>query len=310
MCARKATAVALAKVSRMQHRRDAFLRRHRDSNGDVRPDLWRAGIQQVRRMKIAAGMPSAAIFAGVQWSQVGPAPIRIDPDPADPAKQFRIFQGKGPASGEVTDIAIDPQGTTDQVIYIATNDGGIWKSTDGGNTWNAKTDAMPSLSMGAVAIDPANSSIIYAGTGNLFDGGGVFSKGVGLYKSTDAGETWAIVGASALSGKDVTDLVLPASNVLLVATNAGLFRSVDGGANFGNNAPQFNNGAALQPGSISSLNLDTVSPTTVYAGVRGSGLFVSTDAGATFLTNLLANPGGPTGSFDYIAFSQSTSPDN
>ena len=51
------------------------------------------------------------------------------------------------------------------------------------------------------------------------------------------------------------------------------------------------------------------SATTLYAGVRGSGLFVSTDAGATFSTNLLANPGGPSGTFDYIAFSQSAWPD-
>jgi photosystem II stability/assembly factor-like uncharacterized protein len=271
-------------------------------------------------MKIAAALatarpkgkrlPAAVVFVGVQWRQVGPAPIRIDPDPVDPLKQFRLFEGTGPSAGEVTDIAIDPQGTTDQIIYIATNDGGIWKSTDGGATWNPKTDGMPTLSMGAVAIDPTNSSIVYAGTGNLFDGGLVFTKGIGVYKSTDAGETWAIVGGSVLSGKSITHIVLPSSNVLLVATNAGLFRSVDGGVSFGNNAPQFNNSAPVLNGSISSLNLDTASPTTVYVGLRGSGLFVSTDAGATFPTNLLANPGGPTGSFDFIAFSQSVSPDN
>ena len=183
-----------------RHRQDAFLRRHKDIRGVVRLDLWRNGVEHVRKMKVTTalrfggppGAPAPAVFAGVQWSQIGPAPIRIDPDPADPNKQFRKFQGAGPVAGEVTDIAVDPQGTEDQIIYISTNDGGIWKSTDGGTTWNPKTDGMPSLSMGAVAIDPTNSSTVYAGTGNLFDGGGVFSKGVGLYTSTDAGETWAV----------------------------------------------------------------------------------------------------------------------
>jgi hypothetical protein len=98
MYARKSAAVAPAIVSRMQHRHEAFLRLHRDTRCEVRPDLWRAGIEQARRIKMAAGMPPAAVFAGVQWSQVGPAPIRIDPDPADPLKQYRILQGKGPAS--------------------------------------------------------------------------------------------------------------------------------------------------------------------------------------------------------------------
>ena len=145
-----------------RHRQDAFLRRHKDIRGVVRLDLWRNGVEHVRKMKVTTalrfggppGAPAPAVFAGVQWSQIGPAPIRIDPDPADPNKQFRKFQGAGPVAGEVTDIAVDPQGTEDQIIYISTNDGGIWKSTDGGTTWNPKTDGMPSLSMGAVAIDP------------------------------------------------------------------------------------------------------------------------------------------------------------
>ena len=115
--------------------------------------------------------------------------------------KVQIFQGTGPDSGEVIDIAIDPRGGTDQVVYIATNDGGIWKTTDGGTTWAAKTDAgclpgpgpCPSLSMGAVTLDPRNPDIVYAGTGNPFDGGCHFSKGVGVYKSTNGGDTWRIL---------------------------------------------------------------------------------------------------------------------
>ena len=90
------------------------------------------------------------------------------------------------------DIAIDPRNTTDQIIYAGFNDGGVWKSTDGGDTWEPKTDYMPSLSTGALELDPANPSIVYVGTGNIYNNG--YFKGIGVYRSIDAGDTWAQVG--------------------------------------------------------------------------------------------------------------------
>lgn len=96
---------------------------------------------------------------GTLRSQISPAPLKID--------QLQVFQGVRPDSGEVVDIAIDPSGASDQTIFVATNDGCIWKSTDGGATWTLKTEFMPSLSMGAVALDPDNPQIVCASTGNL-----------------------------------------------------------------------------------------------------------------------------------------------
>jgi photosystem II stability/assembly factor-like uncharacterized protein len=298
-----------------------FKEERSDASGNARPDLWRKGIDHAQKMKIAAGIRlakgrkklangqmsalSAGGVVGVQWTQIGPAPLRIDKE--------ENFQGEGPDSGEVLDIAIDPRNSADNIIYIATNDGGIWKTTDGGTTWKPKTDFMPSLSMGAVELDPGNPSIVYAGTGNLFDGGGVFFKGVGIYKSLDSGETWSIVGGNVFNGKGVNRMVLPAPGVLLVATDQGLFRSIDGGANFGNNTPSFNNGNPIRGGFITDLALDTADPTRVYAAVNGTGIFVSTDSGATFPagSNLFtATNGAPTTGIAFISFSQSTAPDN
>jgi hypothetical protein len=289
---------------RWEKRQEKFLRDHIDSTGQVRPELWQQGVEQLKRMSVAPSAPLApgGLVDG-QWTQIGPAPLRIDHE--------QNFQGQGPDSGEVVDIAIDPRNTTDQVIYIATNDGGIWKSTDGGTSWVPKTDFMPSLSMGAVALDPGNPSIVYAGTGNLFDGGGVFFKGVGLYKSIDVGETWSVLNPGGIfSNRGINRIVFPAPNVLLVATNVGLFRSIDGGLNFGSNAPTFNNGQPVLNGFISDLDLDTATSATVYASVRGVGIFRSTDSGVTFPTNLFNNPGAPTAPFGFIAFAQSTQPNN
>jgi Abnormal spindle-like microcephaly-assoc'd, ASPM-SPD-2-Hydin len=296
------------RLVRRHYRQPRFLLEH--STGQVRPDLWRDGIGHIHRMKIAAGIrlrvsgrPGVTSVVGVQWTQIGPAPLRIDKE--------QIYQGSGPDSGEVTDLVIDPGGSADQTIYIAANDGGIWKSTDAGSSWVPKTDFMPSLSMGAVALDPANSSIVYAGTGNLFDGGGIFTKGVGIYKSVDAGETWSILGENIFRNVGINRIVLPSSNILLVATNSGLFRSADGGRTFGANAPVFNDGLPILSGFISDLSLDSASPsTTVYAAVSGQGLFKSTDGGVTFPVNLFSNPGAPPSPFNFIAFAQSTQPDN
>ena len=83
----------------------------------------------------------------------------------------RTSRARGPDAGMITELAIDPRGTTDQVIYQSNNDGGIWKTTDGGATWTPMTDFMPSNSMGAVTLDAGNPSIVYAGTGNLVNNG-------------------------------------------------------------------------------------------------------------------------------------------
>ena len=65
-------------------------------------------------------------LSGVQWTQIGPAPLQINAE--------KNSQGAGPDSGQLVDIAIDPRGSSDQTIYIATGSGGIWKSEDAGTT--------------------------------------------------------------------------------------------------------------------------------------------------------------------------------
>ena len=102
----------------------------------------------------------------------------------------------------------------------------------------------------------------------------------------------------------------PAANVLLVATNNGLFKSIDGGTSFGT-APSFTNGSPVLGGNISDLHLDTTAANTVFASVNGSGIFQSTDGGSTWGANLFtATNGAPTANFNFISFSQSTSPNN
>ena len=184
---------------------------------------------------------SAQCLSIPQWTQIGPSPLIINPpDGAD---------GMGPDAGMVRDIAIDPSGFSDQTIYVATDSGGVWKTQDGGATWSPKTDFMPSLNMGAVALDPGNPSTVYAGTGNELNQGGV-SKGAGIYKSVNGGDTWTILGGNIFTNIAINRIVLTTPNVLLVGSGNGVYRSIDGGMNFGNNAPLFNNGSPIRPGDV------------------------------------------------------------
>jgi photosystem II stability/assembly factor-like uncharacterized protein len=231
-----------------------------------------------------------------QWMQIGPAPL---------IPGLGASNAVGPESGMVRDIAIDPRGSTDQTIYVATDSGGIWKTTNGGSTWSPKTDFMPSLNMGAVALDPGNPSIVYAGSGN------------GLYKSTNDGDNWGTaLGGNIFANIAINRIVFTAPNVLLVATGLGIYRSIDGGAHFGTNSPRFDDTNPIRSGNATDLDVDTASATTVYASIAGSGVFKSvfksSDNSVTFPDSgklFTATNGAPT-QFGFIAFAQSTQPNN
>jgi photosystem II stability/assembly factor-like uncharacterized protein len=288
--------------------REVFLRNRRDASGQPRADLWKQGLLDYIELDVDAS---------VLWSSIGPAPLNIESQAmwgnADgTSTPDSAFQGTGPDSGEVTDIAIDPSGTADTILYIATNDGGIWKTSDGGSTWIPTMDFMPSLSMGAVAVDPENPQRVYGGTGNPFDGGSAFTKGVGIFRSTDGGRSWGVTDGGILdtifAGMMVNRIVALGHGVLLVATGSGLFRSVDEGQNFGSNPPLFNNRAPVLPGFITCLLADVRDPAnTTYTGVKGVGVYKLTGGGATLpaAANLFLNFGAPPQPFGNLEIAQS-----
>ncbi|HZC45457.1 MAG TPA: hypothetical protein VE243_03215, partial [Candidatus Acidoferrum sp.] len=247
-------------------------------------------------------------LVGVQWKQIGPAPLAVNGD--------QSVMGVGPNSGEVQNIAIDPR-SANKTIFIATEAGGIWESTDGGLTWKTTTDFLSSLSMGAVALDFGNPSIVYAGTGNDAQQG--FFNGVGVFVSTDGGLNWTLsAGSGVLAGKGIAQMVSPAANTLVVGTNPG-FQGDGSGVNgiffSSNNGGTF---TETLTGQIDDLHLDTTVPDQVIAAVDQNGLFVSADGGQTFGPNLwTATNGSPldpttTPNFTpgFITFGQSTKPND
>src|SRR5205807_8040937 len=83
--------------------------------------------------------------------------------------------------------------SSDLVFYFGSVGGGIWKTDDAGRTWNPIFDSQPIASIGAIAVAPSDSNVIYAGSGEA-DMRSSISYGNGMYKSTDGGKSWAHIG--------------------------------------------------------------------------------------------------------------------
>jgi len=148
------------------------------------------------------------------------------------------WQLAGPTNipGRITDLAVDP--TDSATIYAANAGAGIFKTTDRGLTWRAIFDEVGTYSMGAVAVDPNNPNVVYAGTGEI-NGRVQTYDGTGLYKSVDGGETWAFSGLPLSFGigrilvdPNNSDVVFAAVMGRLWEPNPerGLYRSTDGGS--------------------------------------------------------------------------------
>ncbi|MGH2574625.1 MAG: WD40/YVTN/BNR-like repeat-containing protein [Ignavibacteria bacterium] len=154
-----------------------------------------------------------------------------------PVPDFWITVGPMPAgffvpvSGRITDVKYDPNNPS--IIYLGGAVGGVWKTTNGGVNWLPKTDFLPSLSSGAIAIDKNNTNIIYYGTGEGSDAFVYLYLGAGLFKSTNGGQTWndGITISGFPKRTKFFELVIKPdnSNIIFAALNSGLYRSTNAG---------------------------------------------------------------------------------
>ncbi len=211
--------------------------------------------------------------------------------------------------GRVTTVTGVP--SQPRTFYMGSTGGGVWRTTDAGATWQNISDGqIPLGSMGAIEVAPSNPSVIYVGTGSSKIRSNV-SIGRGMYKSTDAGRTWAFSGlrdAGQVSTVRVDPnnpdraFVAALGNPFANNTERGVFRTTDGGRNWqkvlylGDSL----GGADLEmhPGNpnvlFASMWRGQRKPWTIVSGSNAGGIYKSTDGGATW-----AKLGGglPTGLF-------------
>jgi photosystem II stability/assembly factor-like uncharacterized protein len=205
----------------------------------------------------------------------------------------------GPAAtgGRIADIVAVREGQR-LTIYIGSSSGGVWKSVDGGTTFKPIFDKQPSLSIGSLAIDPSNPQTVWVGTGESWARNSV-SVGTGIYRTRDGGESWEALGLA--DSEHISRVIVHPkdSNTVYACalghlwngnTERGVFKTADGGKTW--NKLLFRNDST----GCAEMVMDPQDSNVLYAamwdvrrephnfrsGGPGSGLFKSTDAGATW----------------------------
>jgi photosystem II stability/assembly factor-like uncharacterized protein len=214
------------------------------------------------------------------------------------AKLFQELRWRliGPSRGGRTLAVTGVRGQPD-IFYFGSVGGGVWKTNDAGRTWRPIFDSQPIASIGAIAVAPSDSNIVYVGSGEA-DMRSSISYGNGMYKSTDAGKTWTPIRLedSRQIGRILVDPRDP--NKVLVAAlghaygpnqERGVFRSKDGGKSWQKILFHDENTGAID------LAFEPGNPKTIYAALwqtrrppwsiyppsngPGSGLYRSGDGG-------------------------------
>jgi photosystem II stability/assembly factor-like uncharacterized protein len=187
-----------------------------------------------------------------------------------------------------------------RTYYFGAVAGGVWKSTDGGLTWRPMTDKVKDMSpsIGAIAVAPSDPNVIYAGTGEACIRGDIVG-GNGVYKSIDAGKTWTFIGLR--DTHSIGRIIVNPKNpdIAFVAAlghpfgpnpERGIFRTTDGGKTWSKVLYKDENTGgidlAFDPGNASTIFAGLWqarrSPWEMSSGGPGSGLYRSTDGGATW----------------------------
>jgi len=227
-------------------------------------------------------------------------PFALSAQPYDPAMYQELhWRMIGPFRGGRT-VAISGVPGHPNVFYMAPNNGGVWKTTDFGGTWNPIFDNQPTGSIGALAVAPSNPNTIYVGSGEGLRRPDL-SVGDGIYKSTDAGRTWQHLGLR--DAEQIASIVIDPKdpNRLFVAAQGhpygpnaerGVFRSLDGGQTFQKVLYKDENVGGMDlvfdPRNsqviFASMWASRRPPWTTGVGYSGpgSGLYKSTDGGNTW----------------------------
>src|SRR5579863_6787253 len=292
--------------------------RGRVSRGQPSAELRRRAYQsklQLRLQHAAALVGGQTSLSSGFWVPLGPVPLASDASGNGTQDYHQV-------AGRATAVAIDPADPTGNTVYIGGAQSGVWKSTNAASstansvTWNPITDNQATLSIGALAIQPGNSdpakSVILAATGEANNSSDSYF-GLGILRSTDAGNTWSLVSTansgtlsfsglggtrmafSSASGQTNTAVAAMATSseglidgAVTSATTRGLYTSLDAGQSWSYNS-LIDPGGATDATSATSVAYNAIAAK-FFASIRYHSFYSSPD-GVTW-TRLAAQPGG------------------
>ncbi|MGQ9540153.1 MAG: VPS10 domain-containing protein [Armatimonadota bacterium] len=234
-----------------------FYSRRAFPHNDVPPGAWLRAYEQAQQIPVYQGEGLGA--QALTWEFSGP----------DSTNQNWLAR--------VNAIVVHP--TDPNTIYIGVSKGGVWKSTNRGSTWTNLTDFLAAQYVGCLTIDPVDPNTIYLGTGEEYYAGNTLG-GVGIYRSTDGGNSWTLVGSGTFAGQRINEIVIDPNNrdKWIVSTDAGIYVTANGGGSF----------SRRLSGIASVLRMHPTNPNILWAalgnpwGSSTNGVYVSTDGGTTW----------------------------
>lgn len=258
-----------------QDRTEWFLLQRTYPSGLLPVAARSAAFRSVRSRMLALGLgPNRAVNG---WRSAGPSPTV--------SSNSGVW---GPTSGRVNAVAVSP--SDPRLILIGSATGGIWRSTDGGESFQPVSDDNVDLAVGSIAFSKSNPSVAYAAMGDSVGG----YMGTGVLKTTDAGRTWRPVVGEGLPRTGQTpkvevdpsnpDLVYLAHYVELsggVRYASGFFVSEDGGVSWRKSLAGLPRDFALDPSAPGTIYLAMLRVDTP-AGAQPPGIYRSLDRGRSW----------------------------
>jgi photosystem II stability/assembly factor-like uncharacterized protein len=253
-------------------------------------------------------MPAPAPTASAAASPIPSAKPKASPTPSSPFADLK-WRSMGPAASGGRVAAVAGSATDPNLYYIGAAGGGVWKSDNGGATWDPVFDDQDVQSIGAVTIAPSDDKTVWVGSGEANPRNDVM-LGTGIFKSTDAGGSWKKMGLKDL--QSISRIVVDPTNVnhVIVGGLGDLFKDSQAGGVYvtTDGGKTWTHSLYVGPSSgASDLAMDAKNPNVVYAGIwefrrqpwiassggPDDGLYKSTDGGASW-TKLMGH-GLPSG---------------
>ena len=256
--------------------------RTKDVNTNTVPrERYLLALKKTIELKQAAATFNTLGFG--TWAERGPNSDAVGPS------SLNTRPNNGVASGRTRTILVDKADATGKTVFMAGIDGGIWKTTDitaSPATWTLVNDFLNNLAISFMCQDPSNTNNMYACTGESFSNGDAVT-GVGVFKSSDHGATWALLSSTTSYKRGTRILCDAAGNVYLGTRGTGLLRSINGGLNWTIITP------STGTSDIGDLELSSTGRLHVSTGVNGTCSYSFTDNPTTVTTTTWTAPTTP-----------------